>query len=128
MTRVIPAGAGHQLTLPGRSAEELVPGPAGEGQVTLRKVTIPPERGQAPARGPHRHECEEVMVVLAGAGTFTAGGQAAPVRSGDVITVSPGEPHQTRNTGDSDLVMLCFFPVGDLQRVTVELPGPAGER
>lgn len=122
MTRVIPSGAGHQLALPGRSAVELVPGPAGEGQVTLRKVTIPPERGRAPGRGPHRHGCEEVMVVLAGAGTFTSEGQPAAVSSGDVIVVSPGEPHQTRNTGDSDLVMLCFFPVGDLQRVTVESP------
>lgn len=122
MTRVIPAGDGHQLTLPGRSAVELVPGPAGEGQVTLRKVTIPPQASGTPGRGPHRHDCEEVMVVLAGAGTFTADGQDVLVGPGDVIVVSPGEPHQTRNTGASDLVMLCFFPVGDLQRVTEELP------
>ncbi|HLI41704.1 MAG TPA: cupin domain-containing protein [Streptosporangiaceae bacterium] len=124
MTRVIPAGGGRRLALPGRSAVELVPGTAGGGQVTLRRVTIPPERGAAPARGPHRHECEEVMVVLAGAGTVTAGGRADPVGPGDVIVVCPGEPHQTRNSGDGDLVLLCFFPVGDLQRVTVELPGP----
>lgn len=124
MTRLIPAGAGHRLTLPGRSAVELVAGKTGDGQVTLRRVTIPPVCAGTVARGPHHHECEEVMVVLAGAGTFIADGQAAAVGTGDVIVVSPGEPHQTWNTGDSDLVMLCFFPVADLPQVTVELPGP----
>ncbi|SRR5579875_408666 len=124
MTRVIPSGSGRRLTLPGRSAVELVSGAAGDGQVTLRRVTIPPERGETPARRPHRHECEEVMVVLAGTGTFVAGGRADPVGPGDAIVVTPGEPHHTRNTGDGDLVLLCFFPVPDLPRATVELPGP----
>ena len=45
---------------------------------------------------------------------------------GDVIVVSPGEPHQTRNTGPGELVSLCFFPVPDLAAVTTELPGEAG--
>jgi len=46
------------------------------------------------------------------------------VGPGDAIVVTPSEPHHTRKPGDGDLVMLCFFPVPDLQRATAELPGP----
>lgn len=124
MTAVIRSGGGRVLALPGRSAEELVSGTAGGYGVTLRRVTIPPEDRDAAARGPHRHEgCEEVMVILAGAGEFTAAGRAWPVGPGDVIVVSPGQPHRTRNTGSGDLVSLCFFAVPDLAAVTTELPG-----
>lgn len=124
MTAVVRRGGGRVLALAGRSADELVSGTAGGYGVTLRKVTIPPEDGDAAARGPHRHEgCEEVMVILAGAGVFTAGDRAWPVGPGDVIVVSPGQPHRTRNTGPGDLVSLCFFAVPDLAAVTTELPG-----
>jgi mannose-6-phosphate isomerase-like protein (cupin superfamily) len=125
VTAVIRSGGGRALALAGRSAEELVSGTAGGYGVTLRKVTIPPEDGDA-ARGPHRHEgCEEVMVIVAGAGEFTAGARAWPVGPGDVVVVSAGQPHRTRNTGTDDLVSLCFFAVPDLAAVTTELPaGP----
>jgi mannose-6-phosphate isomerase-like protein (cupin superfamily) len=123
VTAVVRPGDGRALALAGRSAEELVSLTAGGYGVTLRRVTIPPEDGAA-ARGPHVHEgCEEVMVILAGAGEFTAGERAWPVGPGDVIVVSPGQPHRTRNTGQGDLVSLCFFAVPDLAAVTTELPG-----
>ncbi|GEM_PF-311487 len=137
MTAVIPAGSGRRLALPGRSAIELASAAEGGHGVTVRLVTIPPEGepgkperarpgGAARPRGPHRHDgCEEVIVIQAGNGTFEAGGRAVPVGPGDVIVVSPGEPHRTRNTGTGDLVSLCFFPVPDLAAVTTELPGPA---
>lgn len=123
MSAVIPAGAGRRLTLPGRSATELASAAEGGFGVTVRRVTIPPETGGPPARGPHRHDgCEEVIVILAGTGEFITAAGAAPVGPGDVVVVSPGEPHRTRNTGSADLVSLCFFPVPDLPRVTTELP------
>lgn len=121
MTAVIPSGGGRQLSLPGRSAAELASGAEGGYGVTVRRVTIPPEDPAAPARGPHRHDgCTEVIVILAGAGEFTADSGSWPVRPGDVIVVSPGESHRTRNTGQEDLVSLCFFPVADLAAVTAE--------
>lgn len=127
MTAVIPAGAGRVLALPGRTATELVSGVEGDYPVTVRRVSIPPE-GAGPGRagrGPHRHAgCTEVIVVQAGTGEFTAGTDSWPVGPGDVIVVSPGDPHLTRNTGPGELVMLCFFPVPDLAAVTTEAGGP----
>ena len=61
------------------------------------------------------------MLIVSGAGEFTTPPGRWPVGPGDVIVVSPGEPHQTRNTGPGDLVSLCFFPVPDLAAVTSEL-------
>lgn len=121
MTSVIRAGSGLRLSLPGREVTELASAAAGGYRVTVRKVTIPPETGQS-VRGPHRHDCEEVIVVVAGVGEFVSDQGPVPVGPGDIVVVSPGEAHQTRNTGRSDLESLCFFPVSDLARVTTELP------
>ena len=127
MTAVIPAGTGRVLRLPGRTATELVSGAEGGYPVTVRRVSIPAEDAGPGAahRGPHRHVgCTEVIVVQAGTGEFTAGMESWPVGAGDVIVVSPEEPHLTRNTGPGELVMLCFFPVPDLAAVTTEPGGP----
>lgn len=121
MTAVIHAGQGRVMSLPGRSVAELVSAAEGGYEVTLRRVTIPPEDGSGSARGPHQHDgCEEIMVIVSGAGEFTSPAGNWPVGPGDVIVVSPGEPHQTRNPGPGDLVSLCFFPVPDLAAVTSE--------
>jgi hypothetical protein len=67
MTAVIPAGQGRPLALPGRSAVELLSGAEGGYDVTVRRVTIPPEDGSAPARGQVRHAgCPEVIVIVSG--------------------------------------------------------------
>lgn len=122
MTAVIRPGGGRELQLPGRTATELTSA-AGGGQddVTVRRVVIPPERAPGPSRGPHAHpDCAEVILVLAGRGEFTAGDRAWPAGPGDVLVVSPGEPHRTRNTSDEDMVLFCVFPAGAV--VTVEEP------
>jgi mannose-6-phosphate isomerase-like protein (cupin superfamily) len=133
MTAVIRAGAGRRLSLPGRTSVELVSAAEGGYGVTVRRVTIPPagkaggagQRAPAAARGPHLHEdCEEVIVILEGTGEFVTDGGVTAVGPGDTVVVSPGEPHRTRNTGRTDLVSLCFFPVPDLAAVSSELPAP----
>ncbi|MGH3396943.1 MAG: cupin domain-containing protein [Streptosporangiaceae bacterium] len=126
MTAVIRAGGGRQLSLTGRAATELASAAEGGFGVTVRRVSIPPEKPGAPPRGPHRHDgCEEVILILAGSGEFLTSQGATPVGPGDVVIVSLGEPHRTRNTGSGDLVSLCVFPVPDLPRVTTELPPAA---
>lgn len=117
---VIRAGQGHRLSLPGRTATELISAAEGGYGVTVRRVIIPPE-GVMPSRGPHVHEsCEEVIVVLEGSGELVTAAGAQPVEPGDVIIISPGDSHHTCNKGSSDLVSLCFFPVPDLAAVTRE--------
>jgi mannose-6-phosphate isomerase-like protein (cupin superfamily) len=120
VTAVIHPGQWHVLSLPGRTATELVSAAEGGYDVTVRRVVIPPD-GVSGTRGPHIHpDCAEVILVLAGSGEFTAGDQAWPAGPGDVMVVSAGQPHRTRNTGGEDLVLYCFFPVPAI--TTVEEP------
>lgn len=120
MTSVIHAGQGQRLALRGRTATELVSAAEGGYQVTVRRVVIPPDDGQA-ARGPHQHQgCEEVIAILEGQGELVTAAGVEPVGPGDVAVISPGDPHFTRNVGPGDLVSLCFFAVPDLAPVTRE--------
>jgi mannose-6-phosphate isomerase-like protein (cupin superfamily) len=115
MARVLSAGEGKALGLPGRSALEIVSGEAGARAVTLRLVEIAvPKPGETP-RGPHLHQTfEECMYVLSGSGVCHTDKGRYPVQPGDTILMPAGEKHVTRNTGAVPLVLLCFFPVPDI--------------
>jgi mannose-6-phosphate isomerase-like protein (cupin superfamily) len=123
MTAVIGPDQGRLLTLPGRTASELISAAAGGYDVTFRRVVIPPG---GPDRSQHVHpDCTEIMLVMAGDGEFASGDEIWPARTGDVIVVSPGQPHRTRNTGSGDLVLCCFFPVPVLTTIEGPLPDTA---
>lgn len=121
MTAVIRPGQGRVLPLPGRTATELISATEGGYNVTVRRVVIPPKGSSGThsgTRGPHIHpDCAEVILLLAGTGEFTAGDMTWPAGPGDVMVVSSGQPHRTRNTGTNDLVLFCFFPVPALTTV-----------
>lgn len=120
MVKVIRAGEGTRLDLPGRTSVELISAAMGARGVTLRIVEIPPDDGSN-TRQAHAHDgFEECIYVLAGEGiTSSASGDVA-ISAGDAILVPPGEPHMTRNTGAGALRLACFFPLGDIGAGTDE--------
>lgn len=109
------------MGLPGRKSLEIASGELGTRNVTLRLVEIPvPEAGDKP-RGRHRHEgFEECIHVLSGEGLMDAESGRFALKTGDSIVIPPGEMHVTRNTGKEPLMLLCFFPVGDVAASTRE--------
>jgi quercetin dioxygenase-like cupin family protein len=125
MARVLSLASAKTLNLPGRTSHEILSAAHNAANVTVRLVEIPvPAPGEKP-RGMHRHASfEECIYVISGEGTSYAGDEAVPVKPGDTIHVPAGEPHVTRNTGSEPLVLLCFFPVGDVARGTREDPAP----
>ncbi len=58
-----------------------------------------------PGRGPklHRHEYDEVIVVLEGTGTVYIGDQQHSIAAGDIVAVPARTPHRFVNTGDTPL-------------------------
>ena len=57
----------------------------------------------------HTHKTnEEIYVVLSGTGKFQVDGHIFPISEGSVIRVSPAGKRAYRNTGDSDLTMICI--------------------
>ena len=116
MARIVRSGEAKDLGLKGRVSREIISGAWGSDAVTLRLVEIPVEAPDGPPRKPHFHaDCEECIHVLSGRGVFCTDDDEQPVGPGDTILVPPQELHFTRNTGDTPLVLLCFFPVSDLQ-------------
>ncbi len=115
MARVIKLQEARDLGLPGRKSLEIVSAEEGAAAVTLRRVEIPvPSSGENP-RTPHSHrDCEECIHVLSGRGLFSTDEGESPLQPGDTVLIPPGESHVTYNTGDTPLVLLCFFPLGDL--------------
>ena len=126
MARVIRLHEATRLSLPGRTSHEIVSAATTGAAVTLRRVEIPPAHGDE-KRGQHRHATfEECIHVLSGRGMTTSSGSDVEVGPGDTIVVPAGELHATRNIGNEPLVLLCFFPVGDISRGTEEQkPGAA---
>ena len=114
MVRVIPAGDAKDLNLPGRKSLDIVSARNGSASVTLRLVEIPVAKAGDTPRGLHRHSgFEECMYVLSGQGSSESESGTCPVAAGDTILVPPGELHVTRNTSDTPLRLLCFFPTAD---------------
>jgi quercetin dioxygenase-like cupin family protein len=121
MARVFTQGAAKSLGLAGRTALEIVSGSDGDPGITLRKVEIPVASGGESPRSRHVHnDFEECIYVLAGEGMTEADSGNYLLKAGDAIVIPSGEKHATRNTGSKPLVLLCFFPVGDIRQGTVE--------
>ena len=116
MASVVRPHEAKPLGLPGRISNEIVSrAHGGSRAVTLRLVEIPVSEPGEPQRGRHCHDGhEECMYVLSGQGVTRSGDREHPLAPGDTILVPAGEMHVTRNTGSVPLVMLCFFPVGQI--------------
>ena len=56
----------------------------------------------------HKHPVtEELYYILSGQGDMTVGDSIQEVKTGDIICITPGSPHQIKNTGRCDLIFLC---------------------
>jgi mannose-6-phosphate isomerase-like protein (cupin superfamily) len=121
VVRVFTVGEAKRLSLPGRISREVVSGATGAEHVTVRHVEIDAPKPGEPKRGPHvHHGFEECIFVLSGEGVMESEDGEHPVKAGSGIIVPAGELHVTHNIGDGRLVLLCFFPVGDVASATRE--------
>lgn len=108
-------------TLVGRLSAD--PLPSDVDTCSMRIVRIAPG-----PRTPHLHpHSVEVMYVVEGSGTTWEHDVASQVSAGDVVVVAAGAPHATVSAGPGELVLVCFFPHGDLAANTRELDGPVRE-
>ncbi len=115
MARVVKLEEARNLGLSGRKSLEIISAEEGAAAVTLRHVEIPVSSPGNEHRGPHSHrDCEECIHVLSGRGLFCTDEGEKALQPGDTVLVPPGEAHVTRNIGETPLVLLCFFPLGDL--------------
>ncbi len=121
MARIFRQSEAKAMGLAGRKSMEIASAERGTQDVTLRLVEIPVANPADKPRGRHRHEgFEECIHVLSGEGRTEADSGEFPLRAGDTLVIPSGEMHVTRNTGKDPLVLLCFFPVGNVGARTRE--------
>jgi mannose-6-phosphate isomerase-like protein (cupin superfamily) len=72
------------------------------------------------ATPPHRHDCEEVVVVQSGHGDLRIGGAAHRFGPDTTLVIPPGADHQIVNTGSEPIELIAVFSATP---VSVTLPG-----
>jgi mannose-6-phosphate isomerase-like protein (cupin superfamily) len=104
------------FTLPGL-VHQTVAGPA-QGLKTLEVwvETIAPGAG-TPV---HRHECEEVLLILTGSGQANLGGQVQDFGPDHTVIVPPGLVHQVVNTGLEDMQLVAVLGMAPASATTPE--------
>ena len=76
----------------------------------------------------HRHDVDEVVVVLAGQGAYSLAGEVSDVTPGDVVFIPAGTDHGTTNTGDRPLHLHAVFPARLVRMVMLDRnPAPGTE-
>ncbi|MEM2942554.1 MAG: cupin domain-containing protein [Candidatus Bathyarchaeia archaeon] len=78
----------------------------GAENFAMRHIEIGPQ-GHSPL---HSHPWEHEIFVLEGEGVVTGGADERTVREGDFIFIPPNEMHQTRNTSQKTMKLLCMIP------------------
>lgn len=80
------------------------PGYSPAANQSLAEATVAP--GERTARHYHR-AAEELYLVTAGRGLLRVGEEERELGPGDCALIPPGQPHDLRNTGAGDLVVIC---------------------
>ncbi|HZS04277.1 MAG TPA: cupin domain-containing protein [Blastocatellia bacterium] len=94
----------------------------------VENVEVWIERVQPGAGTPvHRHDCEEIVVVLRGSGHVIFDGKSTDFGPNSTIIAPPGVVHQIINTGDEEMLLVAAFgrtPVGIFTEDGEPLPVP----
>lgn len=77
----------------------------GLSQLSLWRQTLAP----GAATPPHRHDCDEVVLCLAGEGSVGEGAASAGFRAGQTIVLPAGRDHQIVNSGRGPLEIIGIF-------------------
>jgi quercetin dioxygenase-like cupin family protein len=77
----------------------------GLSQISMWRQTLAP----GAATPPHRHDCDEVVLCLAGSGELHVGGAVHPFGPDATIVLPRGQDHQIFNTGAAPLETLAVF-------------------
>lgn len=112
---VIQNSALPRAALPGIENITLAGSRNGLKHLSIWKNSIAPG-GATP---PHRHDCEEVVLVLGGCGELHLDGQVHRFGPDTTLIVPRNAPHQILNVGDASLELIGVF---SMTPVAVFLP------
>jgi len=95
-------------TLPGRDLRWLFTPESGVSEsFSLNIVVIKPGNTVKPAHSHPNHE--ELVYIVSGEGEAYIDGKIYPIYSGTAVLFPKASIHMLRNTGDTDMKVVCFF-------------------
>jgi mannose-6-phosphate isomerase-like protein (cupin superfamily) len=103
---VIANAARETSTLPGIEHLTLAAAAQGLARLSVWRQSMAP----GCATPPHRHACEEVVLVLEGSGEVEIGGERRAFGPDTTLVLPPNVPHQIFNTGAVPLKTVAVFP------------------
>jgi mannose-6-phosphate isomerase-like protein (cupin superfamily) len=109
----------EKAALPGIEHSTLAGGDDGLTGLSVWRQAVAPG-GATP---PHRHDCEEVVVVASGRGELHVDGKVIAFGPDSTLIIPPNVPHQICNTGTEPLGLLAAFSASP-----VDVYLPDGER
>lgn len=68
----------------------------------------------------HRHNCEEVIVVLRGSGVCTLEGEEAAFGPDSTLIVPPNAVHALANTGSEEMVLVATLAMAPVRVETAD--------
>ncbi|MGE0383986.1 MAG: cupin domain-containing protein [Gammaproteobacteria bacterium] len=82
------------------------------------------------ATPPHRHDCEEVVLILSGSGRLELEGAVQSFGPDTTLIVPRNAPHQIFNTGEEPMELIGIFAVAPVpvqlpDGTPIELPWPS---
>jgi quercetin dioxygenase-like cupin family protein len=101
----------QRATLPGIEHLTVAGKAQSLGRLSVWQQTMQP----GCATPPHQHDCEEVVLVLAGSGEVRWEGGTTPFGADSTLVIPPRVAHEIVNTGSAPLVTVAAFsatPVG----------------
>jgi mannose-6-phosphate isomerase-like protein (cupin superfamily) len=93
-------------TLPGINHTTLANRDLGAERISMWRQTVAP----GVATPPHRHDCEEVVLVESGRGEVRLDDSVVEFGPDSTLVLPAGRDHQIVNTGDAPLRLLAVFP------------------
>ncbi len=87
--------------------------------LTLGVAKLPP----GGALREHRHEQDEIYLVLEGSGLVRVGPGESRVEAGSAVFIPGDAPHSCVNTGTSDLLVAYVFPADSFDEVEYVFEG-----
>jgi quercetin dioxygenase-like cupin family protein len=105
---IIPEDSIAALDLPGRQLRWLMTKETvGAEHCSMCMIKVAPGETVRPA---HSHpNGEEVIYIVQGAGNVMIEGVVEPVQAGSAVLFPQGKVHMLRNTGVTEMKVVCFF-------------------
>jgi mannose-6-phosphate isomerase-like protein (cupin superfamily) len=96
----------EDASLPGIAHTTLANAELGARRISLWRQTLAP----GVATPPHRHDCEEVVLVETGRGRLLIDGGVVEFGPDSTLVLPGGREHQIVNSGNAPLRLLAAFP------------------